>query len=101
MSYVKLDENNVVMQKDIEAKDGFEEAPDHVVCGQIKQEDGSFVNPPIVEKTWEQQMLETGIDDDLENVIDALEPPTRARIASETIDKYNAKKTLRGQRPGG
>ncbi len=49
--------------------------------------------------SWEDQMNNIDISDDLENIIDALDPPTKARIVSETMDKYSAKKLLRSQKP--
>jgi hypothetical protein len=46
MAFIKLDENNVVIVKVLHNDDGnYEEVSDNVVCGQIKQEDGTFVNP--------------------------------------------------------
>ena len=45
MAFIKVDENNVVIEKVLRNHDGnYIEAPDSVVCGQIKQDDGSFVN---------------------------------------------------------
>ena len=35
----------------------------------------------------------------LEDVIEALDTPTRNRINSETIGRYNAKKEIRGRKP--
>lgn len=46
MIYVLLDDNNIVIQKDIEPRIGFIAAPDSVVCGQIKQ-GSNYVNPEI------------------------------------------------------
>lgn len=43
MAYV-LVENGVVTQKDIVPRKGFIEAPDDVVCGQIKQGD-NYIDP--------------------------------------------------------
>jgi len=51
-------------------------------------------------RDWERDMA-ANLSDDLENIIDALDAPTRARISGDTIAKYNAKKTLRAQKPGG
>ena len=46
MAFIKLDENNVVIEKVLRNHDGnYEEVSDDVVCGQIKQSDGTFINP--------------------------------------------------------
>jgi len=37
----------------------------------------------------------------IEDVIDALDPSVRARIAAETLSAYQAKKTIRSQKPKG
>ena len=50
-------------------------------------------------REWQSEIQAINISDDLENIIGALDAPTRARIAPETIDKYNAKKLLRAQKP--
>jgi hypothetical protein len=47
---------------------------------------------------WEDRM-NGALSNDLENIIDALDAPTRARIAQETKSKYDAKKVLRAQKP--
>lgn len=51
MAWILLSENNIVIQKQFHIQDyerqDFIEAPDNVICGQIKQDDGSFSNPPI------------------------------------------------------
>ncbi|CAB4139843.1 hypothetical protein UFOVP353_54 [uncultured Caudovirales phage] len=35
----------------------------------------------------------------VEDILDALDNTTRSKIATETLDAYNTKKTLRGQKP--
>ena len=50
-------------------------------------------------RNWQKQMDAILLSDDLENIIDALDAPTRARILDETLDKYNAKKALRLSKP--
>lgn len=52
-------------------------------------------------KDWLAQMAATDKDIPraIEDIIDALDAPTRARIAPETLTKYQAKKTLRSQKP--
>lgn len=53
MAFIKVDENNVVIEKVLRNHDGnYIEAPDSVVCGQIKQNDGSFVNSPATVKPY-------------------------------------------------
>ncbi len=39
--------------------------------------------------------------DDVENIIDAMNPSDRARLDKVTKDKYNDKKALRTQKPAG
>ena len=50
-------------------------------------------------RDWKSQMDEILLSKDIENIIDALDTSTRARIAPETLDKYNAKKALRLSKP--
>tara|TARA_R100000426_G_scaffold78338_1_gene55853 strand:- start:43 stop:366 length:324 start_codon:yes stop_codon:yes gene_type:complete len=45
MAWVLLNSDNVVIQKQPDAADGFVEVADTVVCGQVKNKDGAFVNP--------------------------------------------------------
>lgn len=54
MAFVKI-ENGIVVQKQPNAQDGFIAAPDMVVCGQIRQEDGSFTDPPPPDETVKRQ----------------------------------------------
>ena len=44
-NFVKI-KNGVVVQKQPYAEKGFIEAPDHVICGQIANADGTYSNPP-------------------------------------------------------
>ena len=52
-------------------------------------------------RDWKRQMKDTdeGMPRYVEDLIDALNGPTKARLATETLDKYNEKKTLRDQKP--
>ena len=50
-------------------------------------------------RDWQADMDAINLSKDLENIIDALDAPTRARIPAETLDKYNAKKALRLSKP--
>jgi len=68
--------------------------------------DGSvFSHPPVYVPTdlekWEQDIAATdhGMPRYIEDIIDALSVSVRDKIALETLDKYNAKKTLRAQKP--
>jgi hypothetical protein len=45
MAWVLLNENNVVIRKQLDQEDGLIEVSNAVVCGQIKQLDGTFINP--------------------------------------------------------
>lgn len=45
MAWVLIDENNVVIRKQVSPEDGLVEVSDNVWCGQVRQSDGSFVNP--------------------------------------------------------
>lgn len=54
MAWVKI-KNNIVIQKQHYQEDGFEEVSDDVVCGQVKQSDGSFVNPTPPELTYAEK----------------------------------------------
>ena len=47
MAYIKLNNDNVIIQKQPNFESGFIEAPDDVICGMIKQSDGSFKKPEI------------------------------------------------------
>lgn len=45
MAWILLDENNVVIRKQLDQEDGLIEVSNDVICGQIRQSDGTFVNP--------------------------------------------------------
>ncbi len=53
--------------------------------------------PPLPD--WEQLMAAHEISDLLEDIIDAMDAPMKARLSPETRAKHTAKKTLRGNRP--
>lgn len=42
--FIKI-EKGIVIEKILEERKGYIEAPDDVVCGQVQQKDGSFANP--------------------------------------------------------
>lgn len=52
-------------------------------------------------KDWERAMAETDVKMPryTEDIIDALDNTTRNRIATKTIEAYNAKKTKRAEKP--
>lgn len=45
MAFIKLDAAGVVLQKQPYSEEGFIEAPDYVVAGMVRQEDGSYSAP--------------------------------------------------------
>lgn len=45
MAWVLLNEDSVVIRKQLDQEDGLIEVSDDVVCGQVRQSDGSFANP--------------------------------------------------------
>ena len=47
MPYGLIDENDILIQKQPDPSNGFIEIPSDAVCGQIKQPDGSFIDPSI------------------------------------------------------
>ena len=51
--FVKIDENNVVTQKQPNNEESFIEAPSTVVCGMILNAQGNFESPPADETTLE------------------------------------------------
>ena len=55
MAYIKLNNDNVIIQKHPNFESGFIEAPDDVICGMIKQSDGSFKKPEI---TFDMRMMD-------------------------------------------
>ena len=77
MWFIKLDSNNVVIEKSCNMQDGYVEVNGDVVCGQIMQADGSFINPiiptvipqTITPRQARLKLLEVGLLDELEVVI--------------------------------
>ena len=53
------------------------------------------------EVSWQEKIeaLDADMPRALEDIIDALDATTRARIAVDTLDKYVAKKTIRAGKP--
>lgn len=49
MAWVLLDDDNVVIRKQVDAEEGLIEASDNVVCGQIYT-DGLFVDPTLTDE---------------------------------------------------
>ena len=45
MAWVLIDKNNIVIRKQVSPEDGLVEVSDNVWCGQVRQSDGSFINP--------------------------------------------------------
>ena len=60
MAWVKI-EKNIVIQKQPYKEDGFEEVSDSVICGQIKQSDGSFKKPEI---SFDKRLLDVRVTRD-------------------------------------
>ena len=56
MKYAKIESNKVVQVQPY-PEDGFVEIPDSIVCGMIKETDGTFVNPPIPQKQLDAQKV--------------------------------------------
>ena len=90
MAYIKL-KNNIVVQKQPYPEKDFVKASDNVVCGQIKQTDGSFKNPPPIPPpppTIAELLAETEgrevIAEKLEEIIDFIENGTPLSAASKT-----------------
>lgn len=86
MAYVKI-KDGVVVQKQPNKQTGFEQAPDSVVCGMIKQ-GNNFVNPRI-----SKQNIDNELSDEIEDIIDSMSVAARAKIPNRTLDRYNAKKS--------
>ena len=91
------------MKKAIATKPG--EATEHVDLSaeeqtqRTQEESAFFASRPL--DVWKASMARTdaGLPRYAEDIIDALDAPARARIAPETLDKYNAKKALRLEKP--
>jgi hypothetical protein len=69
MAWVKI-ENNIVIQKQPYQEVGFVEVSDSVICGQIKQSDGKFVDPTPRELTYAEKRLQEypSIQDQLDDL---------------------------------
>ena len=95
-----LIKNKVVTQTQPNKATGFVEISDDVVCGQIKQTDGSFKNPDpippspptIAELLAETEDLGT-IAEKLEEIIDFLENSTP--LSQKTKDWMSNRKIIR------
>jgi hypothetical protein len=91
MAWVKI-VDNVVTQKQPYQEDGFEEVSDNVVCGQIKQSDGSFANPTPPELTYAEKREREypSIPDQLDmQYHDTVNSTTTWKDAIKTVkDKY-------------
>ena len=61
MAYIKLNNDNVIIQKQPNFESGFIEAPDNVICGMIKQSDGSFKKPEI---SFDKRLLDARVTRD-------------------------------------
>ena len=61
MAYIKLNNDNVIIQKQPNFESGFIEAPDNVICGMIKQSDGSFKKPEI---SFDKRLLDVRVTRD-------------------------------------
>ena len=61
MAYIKLNNDNVIIQKQPNFESGFIEAPDNVICGMIKQSDGSFKKP---EMSFDKRLLDVRVTRD-------------------------------------
>jgi len=98
--YIKLNAKNVVIQKQPYPGKGFKEAPDDVVCGQIKQSDGSFKNPeppPETLPTVKDLLMETEstavIAEKLEEIIAFIENSTP--LSQKTKDWVSNRKKIK------
>ena len=58
MAYIKLNDDNVIIQKQPNFESGFIEAPDNVICGMIKQSDGSFKKP---EMSFDKRLIDVRV----------------------------------------
>ena len=83
MAWVKI-ENNIVIQKQPYHEDGFEKVSDNVIVGQIKQSDGSFVDPAPPELTYAQKReqeypsIQDQLDDIYHNGVDGWKATIKA-----------------------
>ena len=86
--------DDVVVQKQYTPAEGFVEVNDSVVCGQVKQPDGSFENPApsseqamaayehAVQNLMDAAAAEAGYDD-IKTAVTYAEEPAVARFQSE------------------
>ena len=92
MAFIKLDENNVVIEKVLRNHDGnYEEVSDDVVCGQIKQSDGTFINPTPEELPYDinRQFAYPSIGDQLDDLFKAGAFSTEMTATIQAVkDKY-------------
>ena len=99
MTFVKI-ENNIVVQKQLTATEGFVEAPSNVVCGMVYN-NGSFDLPDVSTdqlSEWLRQMelsdqIMTRVEEDIITVIGVENLPTPVQ------EKYNSKLILRANKP--
>ena len=100
MAYIKLNNDNVIIQKQPNFESGFIEAPDDVICGMIKQSDGSFKKPEITfdirvtrnallqESDWTQSRDVTlSNDDDWKTYRQSLRDITKDLTTVDDVDK--------------
>ena len=89
MAWVKIDKN-IVIQKQPYKEDGFVEVLDSVVCGQIKQSDGSFVNPTPRELTYaeKRQQEYPSIPDQLDKIYHDGIDKWKSEMIKPIKDKY-------------
>ena len=86
MAWVKI-ENNIVIQKQPYQEDGFVEVSDSVICGQIKQSDGKFVDPTPRELTYAEKRLQ-----EYPSIQDQLDMQYHDKVNSTTTWKDAIKK---------
>ena len=64
------------------------------------QQDADFrAGQPMRDWLYEIQASDSGMSRALEDVIEALDAATHARIGAETMGRYNSKKEIRGRKP--
>jgi hypothetical protein len=59
--YILLDENNVVIQTQPNDQAGFVWTDENLICGQIRQGDGSYINPPAPDLTLEAAQVDLSL----------------------------------------
>ncbi len=99
MTFIKI-ENNIVVQKQLTAAEGFVEAPSGVVCGMVHN-NGSFDLPDVSTdqlSEWLRQMelsdqIMTRVEEDIITVIGVENLPMSVQ------EKYNSKLMLRANKP--